>query len=123
MDTKQRIFMSTSLLEKTSRLIESISAVSESIRNREYYNISDRLWHVANSVYPSIEAGYNHCKRSERIRSWIKAVNYLEECRDYLNIVGKFQYADTGHLIEEIDKIKELLRDDYNPANQFISSN
>lgn len=115
--------MDQGILDKASKLIENISLISENIKDAEIHDISFRLRLVADSVFPSLEAGYRGNKRSDRIKSKIRALGYLEECRDYLKIVDKFRYADTGNLIEEIDQIKNMLGEDGFAGAQFVSSN
>ena len=102
---------------KASNLTETIISFNDDLPEEELVDLKRRLSETVSCVTPAIEAGFKKTKRVEKLREWIRANVYLLECRDYLYMVEKFSFKKTEHLIEMIDELDDLLKDNY-PATK-----
>jgi four helix bundle protein len=110
-DTDIRI--DTIVCAKTDELVQSIVSLSNTLPDSELYDLRTRLKNSVTSVLPNLEEGFRNNQRVERIRHWIRATSHLEECRDYLNLVESLRYGKTSHLLDKINEISDLLKQDY----------
>ncbi len=101
---------STNVWQITDIFVRSINELTESIPASEIYGVKVRLNECANSVPKSLEEGMKQSKRIERIRSLIKANGFLDECKDYLNLINKLKYSDTNNLLSMADEISEVIK-------------
>ncbi len=52
----------------------------------------------------------------DKMRYYVLAEVNLDQCNDYLNLVEQLQYAETKHLVDELQKFRRFL----NSSNKYI---
>lgn len=97
------------ILQKANDLVHNVYNFSEELPNDYLYEIKLRLKHAISNLPDRIADGFKVQSRIEHIRSKIRANSYLEECRDYLEIVDKYNYGNTSKLRKEIEEVSNML--------------
>lgn len=103
---------------KARELAESVSEFSDLLPEENLNDLKIRLKYTAESISPAIEEGFSQKRRIDRLRLWIKANTYLEEVRDYLNMVEVLRYAKTDELVSKIDEMADILKKNYSYFNK-----
>lgn len=98
---------------KAGKLVESVVSFSKELPKSELYELRTRLRHCIMHVPENIEKSFKECKKIERLRRQIMASTYLDECRDYLQLIRNLNYGETGELIREVDEITKMLNNGY----------
>lgn len=97
------------ILQKANDLVLNVHNFSDELPNDYLYEIKLRLKHAISNLPDRIADGMKVQSRIEHIRSKIRANSYLEECRDYLEIVDKYNFGNTSKLRNEIEEVSNLL--------------
>ncbi len=112
----------TQLWKKTEDLLLKINVLSAAMPqdNMSLYEVQNRLRLCVSTIPESIESGFKQNTRINKIRSIIKAISALEECKDYLCLVERMKLHNTTDLVEDIDTIKEILNGEY--THRFMTN-
>lgn len=97
------------ILQKANDLVHNLHSFSDELPNDNLYEIKLRLKNAISNLPDRIADGFKVQSRIEHIRSKIKANSYLEECRDYLEIVDKYNFGNTSQLKTEIEEVSNML--------------
>ena len=108
----------TDVWQKTHLFVNSVVSLSNNLPQSEIYGLKTRLQECATSVPTNIEDGLKQSKKIEKIRAFIKANGFIEECKDYLSLVAKLKYGETSELLIMADEISALLA-----SNQYRGLN
>jgi|GEM_PF-5156088 len=114
----------------TRELGNVIEELTEKIPSDDIFQLKKRLNYSFNSLAECIEKTYVNAdeRRIDKIRRKIRAHAYLEECKDYIQLVDKMRYADVTIGISLIESIEDTLNgnsrthSDLDPyKNKFIN--
>jgi four helix bundle protein len=108
--------------EKTSNLTEAVQEIAEALRSINKTILGYRLIDCVNSVPSHISQAYQQAERINKIRYWVKAKANLEQCRSYMELIGKMSLTPTNGIIGKIDEISDLLNVDYGYISSKINN-
>lgn len=101
------------IVQKAVDVVQSILTLSECLPSNDFHQLRVKLRSSAQLVTTRIESSFGHERKIDRIRSMIKINGSIDECRDYLQLIESFRYANTKELIKELFEISRLLNEDY----------
>lgn len=103
------------LYKKALELVESVVSLTESLPQHDLYMISTRLCESIDELPRSIIESFEQTRKIDQIRSYISTNGKLAEAKDYLELVQKLKYADTGSVLQQLNEVKRML--DYSNGN------
>jgi len=108
--------------EKTSNLTEEVREIAEALRVVNKTILGYRLIDCVSSVPSHISLAYQESERITKIKYWVKAQADLEQCRSFMELIGKMSIAPTNGIIGKIDEISDLLNIDYGYISSKINN-
>jgi four helix bundle protein len=97
------------ILQKANDLVNNVHRFTEDLPNDYLFDIKFRLKSAIANLPVQIADGFKVQSRIEHVRAKIRANSYLEECRDYLEIVEKFRLGNAAELKSEIEEVSNML--------------
>lgn len=102
-------FSDSILWKKAKELVNNMNHFTDTLPTEDLYEIRLRLKNAIAPLPEKIAYGMQMDSKIEHIRMKITANSYLEECRNYLDIVERLKFGNTCKLKSEIDEISKLL--------------
>jgi four helix bundle protein len=99
--------------QKARALADSVIQFSDTLPMENLNDLKHRLRFTAESLSPAIEEGLLQDRRIDRLRNWIRANTFLEEVRDYLQLIEMLRYGETRDLVSKLNEIEDLIKRDY----------
>lgn len=112
--------MSLEAMAKADELAEILDLLKERMASHAHGELALRIKYAAEAIAPTISDSFTKSQRIDKIRYWIKANAYLEECRNYLQLIKRMDYSDTTEILSKVDEITNLLWKDYRLIIQRI---
>ncbi|OYT14586.1 MAG: hypothetical protein B7C24_17515 [Bacteroidetes bacterium 4572_77] len=100
-------FSKKELIDEAHALLMSVKGLSESLPEKNVRTIRHNLTNCLNDLPTQIETGLKKEKKIDKIKSFVTANSYLNECQDYLDILSHLQYYKPDDMIDRIEHIRE----------------
>lgn len=99
----------TELFHESDELVKCINVFTDSLPENEISDLALRLKFCVNDMPMAIEQSFHGKRKIDKIRSRIKLSVALEECRECLDLISKFKYANTSDLLSKLNSFRNLL--------------
>lgn len=97
------------LKQESNDLVKSINIFTDSLPGSEMSDLSLRLKFCVSDMPQAIEQSFHGQRKIDKIRSRIKLTIAIQECRECLDLIAKFKYANTEDLITKLDSLNNHL--------------
>jgi four helix bundle protein len=103
-------FQQLDVWQKAHRAVLAVYRVTGAFPREELYGLTSQLRRAMVSVPANIAEGFSRRGKADKVRFYNIAEGSLEESRYYLILARDLGFADTEHLMANLDEVGKMLR-------------
>ena len=94
---------------KTQEVMQDVLKFSETIQHTELIQIKTYLSDIARTAPATLLQSMNQERRIDRMRAIIITETYLQEAKDYLNLIERLRFGTTKDLVGRVEELSKML--------------